>query len=67
MSSTKIDIDDRACDEIMRRYKLSSKQEAVNFALRLLANEPMSVDEARRLRGVDWEGNLFKMRSTSAL
>ena len=67
MSSTKIDIDDRACDEIMRRYKLSSKQEAVNFALRLLANEPVSVDEARRLRGVDWEGNLFKMRSTSAL
>ena len=67
MSNTIIDIDDRARDETMRRYKLSSKQETVSFALRLLANEPLSVNEARRLRGSSWEGNLFEMRSISAL
>ena len=66
MSNTNIDIDDRYCDEITHRYNLSSKQEAVNFALRLLANEPLSVDEARRLRGSGWEGNLFEMRRTSS-
>lgn len=62
MSRTNIDIDDEACDAIMRRYRLTSKRQAVNLALRTLAAEPLSIDEARRLRGSGWEGNLGEMR-----
>ena len=32
------------------------KREAVNLALRTLANEPMSLEEARAKRGSGWEG-----------
>lgn len=64
MSRVNIDIDDRACAEVMRRYRLETKQEAVNFALRKLADEQASVDEARRLRGSGWDGDLNAMRST---
>ena len=64
MSRTNIDIDDEACEAIMRLYQFSSKREAVNFALRSLAAEPLSVDEARQLRGSGWEGNLDEMRES---
>ena len=62
MARTNIDIDEKACAEVMRRYRLATKKEAVNFALRLLAAEPLSLDEARRLRGSGWEGDLEEMR-----
>ena len=62
MSRTNIDIDDEACAAIMRRYRLTSKREAVNLALRTVAAEPLSLDEARRLRGSGWEGDLEEMR-----
>ena len=64
MSRVNIDIDDLACAEVMRRYCLETKQEAVNFALRKIADEPASVDEARRLQGSGWDGDLNAMRST---
>ena len=64
MSRTNINIDDDACAEVMRRYRLSTKREAVNFALRALAAEPLGVDEARRLRGSGWEGDLDDMRTS---
>ena len=63
MSHTTEDIDDQACAEVMRRYRLPTKRAAVNFALRTLAAEPLSVDEARALPGIGWEGNLETMRS----
>ena len=58
-----VDIDDRARAEVMRRYKLATKGEAINYALRTLAAQPASVDEARTLRGIGWEGDLEAMRS----
>lgn len=64
MSRAKLNIDDEACAEVMRRYCFATKSEAVNFALRTLAAEPMDVEEARRLRGSGWEGDLNEMRST---
>lgn len=64
MSRTNIDIDDKACEAVMRLYQFASKREAVNFALRSLAAEPLSVDEARQLRGSGWEGNLDEMRES---
>ena len=67
MARTNIDIDDQACAEVMRRYQLSTKREAVNFALRTLAAEPASVEEARAFRGIGWEGDLDTIRSTNTL
>jgi len=63
MSRTNIDIDDHACAEVMRRYRLPTKRAAVNFALRTLAAEPLSVDDARALRGSGWDGDLDAMRT----
>jgi len=61
MARTNIDIDDRACSLVMRRYGLRTKRDAVNFALRELAVE-LTVEEARALRGSGWEGDLDEMR-----
>ena len=62
MSRTTIDIDDKACATIMRRYRLATKREAVNFALRNIAVEPINLDEARQLRGSGWDGDLEEIR-----
>ncbi|MDD9991903.1 MAG: type II toxin-antitoxin system VapB family antitoxin [Rhodospirillales bacterium] len=63
MARTNVDIDDAACAEVMRRYRLATKREAINYALRTLAAEPLGVDDARRLRGSGWEGDLDEMRT----
>ena len=63
MASSNVNIDDDACAEVMRRYGFTTKREAMNFALRTLAVEPLSVDEAHALRGIGWEGDLDKLRS----
>ena len=62
MTRINIDIDDEACAEVMRRFRLATKREAVNFALQRLAAEPLGIDEARRLRGSGWEGDLTALR-----
>lgn len=62
MSRTNIDLDDAAVSAVMRRYHLKSKRDAVNFALRALAAEPLPLDQARALRGSGWEGDLDAMR-----
>jgi Arc/MetJ family transcription regulator len=66
MSRTNIDIDEDACRIVMQRYHLTTKREAVNFALRSVAGEPLSVDKARRLRGSGWDGDLEEMRASRA-
>lgn len=63
MSRTNIDIDDALCRQVMERFHLSTKREAVNLALRHLAGEPLDLVEARSLRGSGWEGDLAEMRS----
>ena len=62
MALTSMDIDDQACAEVMRRYRLATKREAVNFALQELAEEPLSIEEAKRMRGSGWDGDLEAMR-----
>lgn len=64
MARTNIDIDDDLCRQVMSRFNLATKREAVNLALRFLAAEPMSVDEARALRGSGWTGDLEEMRAS---
>lgn len=73
MARISVDIDEAACAEVMRRYKLASKDEAINLALRKVAAEPspfippakrMSAEEIRALRGIGWDGDLDEMRSS---
>jgi Arc/MetJ family transcription regulator len=64
MSRTNIDLDDEACQAVMERYQLRSKRDAVNFALRTLAAEPLTAEEARRLRGSGWDENLSDLRAS---
>jgi Arc/MetJ family transcription regulator len=63
MSRTNVDLDDGACQAVMERYNLSTKREAVNFALRVVAAEPLDLDQARALRGSGWEGDLDELRT----
>ena len=64
MSRTNIDLDDSAVEIVMARFNLSTKREAVNFALRALAAEPLPLEQARSLRGSGWEGDLDTMRGS---
>ena len=63
VTRTTIDIDDVACVAVMRRYGLTTKREAVNYALRELASR-LTLDEARRLRGSGWDAGLDEIRGT---
>jgi Arc/MetJ family transcription regulator len=63
MSRTNIDIDDELIERVMRRYRLPSKRAAVELALRRLADEPMSRDEALAMEGAGWSGDLDAQRS----
>ncbi|MEI8024406.1 MAG: type II toxin-antitoxin system VapB family antitoxin [Actinomycetota bacterium] len=63
MARTNIDIDEEACRRVMERFNLTTMRDAVNFALRALAIEPMTLDEAYAMRGTGWEGDLAAMRA----
>jgi Arc/MetJ family transcription regulator len=59
---TNIEIDDELIARVMRTYRLKTKREAVDLALRRLVPEPMSLEEALAMEGSGWEGNLDEMR-----
>jgi Arc/MetJ family transcription regulator len=63
VARTNIEIDDQLVDRAMRVYRLRSKREAVDFALRRLIDEPMSYDEALSMEGSGWAGDLEELRS----
>ena len=67
MSRTNIDIDDELIERVMRRYRLPSKRAAVELALRRLAGEPMSRDEALAMEGTGWGGDLADLRAPDAV
>jgi Arc/MetJ family transcription regulator len=48
---TNIEIEDDDVRTIMDRYGVHTKTEAVNLALRHLAGQPMTREEALRMRG----------------
>ena len=62
MARTNIEIDDELVVKVMRRYGLNSKRAAVDLALRRLAGDPLSCQEALALEGSGWEGDLEEMR-----
>lgn len=59
MSRTNIDIDDELVGEVMCRYGLKTKKEAVE--LRLVAPR-LSPEFLVHLEGIGWEGDLDEMR-----
>lgn len=63
MARTNIDLDDEACRAVMERYRLLTKRDAVNFALRTVAAESLDLEGARGMRGSGWDGDLDEMRS----
>lgn len=50
-SRTNIEIDDSYVQAVMDRYGVHTKTEAVDLALRHLAGQPMTPDEALTMRG----------------
>jgi Arc/MetJ family transcription regulator len=62
MARTNIDLDDDLVQEVMRRYHLPTKREAVHFALKRLAGDTMTLEEALAMRGTGWEGDLDAIR-----
>jgi Arc/MetJ family transcription regulator len=48
---TNVEIEDAYVQAIMDRYGVRTKTAAIDLALRHLAGQPMSLDEARAMRG----------------
>ena len=51
MARTNIDIDDALVEIVMVRYHLTTKREAVDYALRHLAGQPMTKEEMLTMCG----------------
>jgi len=66
MGRTNIDIDDELIARVMRIHRLSTKREAVDYALRQLVALPMSCDEALAMEGSGWHGDLAMRESRVA-
>jgi Arc/MetJ family transcription regulator len=63
VTRTNIEIDDALIDRAMRIYRLPSKREAVDLALRRLVGEPLSREEMLAAEGRGWAGDLDEIRS----
>jgi Arc/MetJ family transcription regulator len=55
---TNIEIEDTYLQAVMDRYGLRTKTEAVEFALRHLAGQPMTREEALAMRGAHAIGEI---------
>ena len=64
VSRTNIDIDDELVAGVMRRYGLSTKKDAVAFALRQVSVIPMTPREMHAMRGSGWGADLEEIRSS---
>jgi len=62
MARTNIDLDEPLVEEVMRRYQLRTKREAVQLALRRLVGDTMTLEEALAMEGSGWEGDLDAIR-----
>lgn len=63
MARTNIDIDDDLVREVMHRFGLKTKREAVNFALRRAAGTTATSEGLLGLEGIGWDGDLEALRS----
>ena len=63
MARTNIDIDETLVAEVMRRFHLKTKREAVDFALRRAAGSTATTEGLLSLEGIGWDADLEAMRS----
>jgi Arc/MetJ family transcription regulator len=66
MGRTNIVIDDELVERAMRLYRLPTRRAAVDFALRRLVGDAMTIEEALAARGTGWEGDLDDLRRATA-
>jgi Arc/MetJ family transcription regulator len=62
MSRTNIDLDDELVAEVMRRYGVTTKKQAVDLALRRLIGVSLKRDFLLSLEGIGWDGHLDDIR-----
>lgn len=62
MSRTNIDLDDALVERVMKLYRLNTKKDAVNYALRVAAGAPMTLEEILAMEGSGWDGDLDELR-----
>lgn len=63
VTRTNIDLNDELVARAMRLYRLRSKREAVDLALRRLVGEPMGREETLAAEGSGWSGDLSAIRA----
>jgi Arc/MetJ family transcription regulator len=62
MARTNVEVDDALVAEVIRRYGLRTKREAIDLALRRLVGEPPATADVLALEGSGWHGDLDQMR-----
>jgi Arc/MetJ family transcription regulator len=62
MGRTNIVIDDELVERAMRLYRLPTRRAAVDFALRRLVGDALTIEEALAERGTGWVGDLDELR-----
>jgi Arc/MetJ family transcription regulator len=67
MARTNVDVDDELIAKAMRLYRLRTKREAIDFALRRLVGERDPYEAALALEGSGWEGDLDELRDADSL
>lgn len=67
MGRTNIDLDDELVSEVMRRFGVKTKREAVDLALRRLVGVPLQRDFLLGLEGIGWDGDLEALRTGDVL
>lgn len=67
MARTNIDINENLVREVMRRYQVRTKREAVDLALRRLVGVPVTRDELLALEGTGWDGDLEALRTGASV
>ncbi len=67
VSRTNIMIDDELVERAMQIYRLKSKREAVDYALRRLVGNPMSREEILAMEGSGWGGDLAELRAPDTI
>ena len=62
MSRTNIELDDALVAEVMRRYGVTTKRQAVDLALRRLVGVPLTHEFLLGLEGIGWDAELRDIR-----
>ena len=64
---TNVELDDQLVRTVMTRYRLRTKREAIDLALRRLVGEALEPGEALAMEGSGWEGDLGELRRSRAI